>query len=296
MTTGRFTVKPALSVARLHIVAIAAVATLTFGWVFTGRYLWSIAAVSALDWFLVNLLNRVTDQIEDQENEIVGAGFAARHTRAITVLGFSLLGGSFLGSLLLYPLTLSALRAAYHMLGLLYNWRLLPGRRRLKQMYLLKNTASATGFLLTVFGYPLAVAERLPTIGLDTVICSAAFFFLFELSYEVIYDLRDAPGDRRAGVHSFIVVHGERAAIWIIDGLLIGSLVTIGAGYALKVLPWKIFIMFAAPLIQLAAYKTALRRKAISSAFCVNITWIGAALLIIYHFWYLFGLPGAYLQ
>ena len=57
------------SISRLHIVAIAALGTFTFGWVFTGQHPWLIAAVSALDWFLVNLLNRVVDIPEDRANQ-----------------------------------------------------------------------------------------------------------------------------------------------------------------------------------------------------------------------------------
>jgi len=49
------------SIGRLHIVAIAVAGTFTFGWLFTGRYLWAIAALAGFDWFLVNLLNRVVD-------------------------------------------------------------------------------------------------------------------------------------------------------------------------------------------------------------------------------------------
>ena len=49
----------AASVGRLHIVAIAALGTFTFGWLFTGHYPWLLAGVTAFDWLLVNLLNRV---------------------------------------------------------------------------------------------------------------------------------------------------------------------------------------------------------------------------------------------
>ena len=36
-----------------------------------------VAAVAALDWFLVNLLNRVVDVPEDRANGIVGTDFAS---------------------------------------------------------------------------------------------------------------------------------------------------------------------------------------------------------------------------
>lgn len=289
----------AFSVGRLHIVAIGALGTFTFGWLFTGRYPWLLAAVTALDWFLVNLLNRVVDLPEDRENRIVGTDFVAAHRRAIQAVGFTLLGGSLLLVHLVTP-GITWLRVAFHALGLAYNWPLLPGRRRIKQLYFWKNTASATGFMLTVFGYPLAASAlgwgELPAgIHPATIALTALFFFTFELSYEVIYDLRDAPGDRIAGVRTYPVVHGERGAIHIIDGLIGASMATLVVGYASGVIPWRIFIMIAAPALQLVLYKRALGRaepRGITSGDCVGITWIGAGLLFTYHLWVIAGLPG----
>ena len=286
----------ALSVSRLHIVAIAALGCFTFGWAFTGRYPWLLCAVCALDWFLVNLLNRVVDQEEDKANAITGADFAGRHRRGILLTGFSLLGGSLLLVHLACP-AVTALRVAYHSLGLAYNWRLLPGKRRIKELYFWKNTASAMGFMITVFGYPLAHAAAagvglLPDVDAATIAISGIFFFLFELSYEVIYDLRDAPGDMQAGVRTYPVVHGEARAVEITDGLIISSMLVLFTGYISHVVPWRIFIMIFAPALQLVLYKLALR-KGITSAHCVGLTWLGAGLLFVYHVWVALDLPGA---
>ena len=285
------------SISRLHIVAIAALGTFTFGWVFTGQHPWLIAAVSALDWFLVNLLNRVVDIPEDRANGITGADFAATHRRAILVGGFGLLFASLVGVHLLAP-RLLALRLAYHALGLAYNWPLLPGGRRIKALYFWKNSASAAGFVLTVFLYPLAAAfgnldtlPLAPGITPATILVSAAFFVLFELSYEVIYDLRDVTGDTLAGVRTYPVVHGTEGAVRIIDGLLAASAASLALGYAAGVIPWRIVIMVAAPLVQLVLYKRALPRG-ITSKDCVSLTWLGAALLGAYHLWIAAGLPG----
>ncbi len=285
------------SVSRLHIVAIASLGTFTFGWLFSGHYLWGLAAVCALDWFLVNLLNRVVDLKEDRLNAITGVELVARHRRAILIGGFALLFGSLVAVQLWQP-RITPLRVAYHLLGFAYNWPMLPGRRRIKQLYFWKNTASAMGFMLTVFGYPLSTigwgldAARLPEgVGLSTIACAAGFFMLFELSYEVIYDLRDAKGDRAAGVRTYPVVHGERGAVRIIDGLLAASLAILLVGYAGGALPWRIFIMFAAPVAQWVLYKRWLARG-ITAQDCVNITWLGAALLASYHLWIVAGLPG----
>ncbi len=277
-------------IARLHIVAIAALGTLTFGFIFTGHRLWLLAGFCALDWFLVNLLNRVVDLEEDVANAIPGTAFVERNQRVIRLLGFGLLGVSFVVGHLLVP-AITLLRVVYHLLGLSYNWPLLPGGRRIKQLYFFKNTASATGFMITVFGYPLASAgSLLPPI---TIGLTAAFFFLFELSYEVIYDLRDAAGDAVAGVKSYPVVHGQRGAVRIIDGLICCSMLTLGIGYGTGHVPWRIAVMLVAPAAQLVIYKRALRQGRITTSLCVGLTWFGAGLLGVYHVWDVLGLPGA---
>jgi 4-hydroxybenzoate polyprenyltransferase len=283
-----------LMISRLHIVAIGALGTFTFGWIFFGRYPWLLAAVCALDWFLVNILNRVVDREEDLHNQIPGTAFVSRHRRGITALGLALLGGSLVGLHLVLP-AITPLRAAYHLLGLAYNWPLLPGGRRIKQLYFFKNTASTTGFLITVFGYPLAAGGGLaPDVSWATVLWAGLFFFPFEMSYEVIYDLRDAPGDARAGIRSYPVVHGLRAAMRITDGLILSSMAVLGLGYGLGLLPWRVMIMIFAPAIQLVFYRRAVRRG-ITTRDCVLLTWLGVALLITYHLWVVFDLPGAQL-
>lgn len=282
------------SVSRLHIVAIAALGTFTFGWLFTGQHLPQLAALSALDWFVVNLLNRVVDLPEDRQNQIRGTDFVARNRRWLVPLCFAMLGASFLVTHALWP-QLSPLRLAYHALGLAYNYPLLPGRRRIKQLYFFKNTASAMGFLLTVFAYPLCMQPALPRpsgIRSATVLCAVLFFFLFELSYEVIYDLRDAPGDATAGVKSFPVVHGQAGAVRIVDGLLLSSGLVLLGGFALSWVPWRLCIMVCAPILQAILYKRWLRRG-ITSADCIRLTWLGAGLLATYHVWIVLGLPGA---
>src|SRR5438105_8927022 len=144
--------------------------------------------------------------------------------------------------------------------------------------------------MLTVFGYPLAQVghARMP---LSTVAAAALFFFLFELSYEVIYDLRDAPGDALAGVRTYPVVHGEGGAVRIVDGLIIAASLTLIAAFAAQLVPWRLFVMIAAPLLQLVLYKRFLRRG-ITSADCIGLTWLGTGLLVSYHLWIAAGLPG----
>lgn len=291
MDGRRQVIATAVSVGRLHIVAIAALGCFTFGWLFTGDYPWLPTVVCALDWFLVNLLNRVVDLREDRANGIVGTDFVARHKNGILYAGVSLLVGSLI---VLAPLApwLVPLRLGYHLLGFGYNWPIFSGRR-IKQLYFWKNSASATGFMLTVFGYPLAWNgwQLVRGITWATVLAAGAYFFLFELSYEVIYDLRDAPGDAAAGVRTYPVVHGPRTAARIVDTLCLASLAVLAAAFVAHVVPWRIFILGCGPLLQLALYKR-MYKRGITSRDCVNLTWLGAALLLAYHGWVLAGLPG----
>ncbi len=282
------------SISRLHIVVIGALGALTFGWVFFGVRLPLVAAVAALDWFLVNLLNRVVDLPEDRANGIVGTDFVARNRRGLVVLGFGMLATSLLAVHVVAPM-LTPFRLAFHALGLAYNWPILPGRRRIKQLYFWKNTASACGFVLTVFAYPLALGRSL---GLELrmapsgIVVTGAFFVLFELSYEVLYDLRDAPGDRAAGVATYPVVHGEAVAMRIVDGLVaVSSLLAVG-GYLAGVVPWRVVVMVAAPILQVAYYKRITKQREISARDCIQLTWLGCALLASYNVWGTLGWPG----
>lgn len=278
-----------MSISRLHIVAIATLGTFTFGWLFTGRHLWALSAICALDWFIVNLLNRVVDLNEDRVNRITGVAFVDAHRRAIVIGGFALLIGSLVAVAWVLP-ELTVPRLAFHALGLAYNWPILPGRRRIKELYFFKNTASAAGFVITVFLFPLT-ADLAPGITTATIVLSGVFFVLFELSYEVIYDLRDEPGDRAAGVRTYPVVHGLAGAMRIIDGLIVASALVLVVGFAAGLVPWRIFVMILAPALNLVAYKRAMRRG-ITSADCIRLTWLGAGLLVAYHLWVAAGLPG----
>ena len=58
---GRNGLSDWLWIARYHIVLVAMTATVTFGWLMSGRYLLGLALLVGLDWFLINLQNRITD-------------------------------------------------------------------------------------------------------------------------------------------------------------------------------------------------------------------------------------------
>ena len=108
----------------------------------------------------------------------------------------------------------------------------------------------------------------------------------------MIYDLRDVRGDALAKVRTYPVVHGLRSAVYIVDVLIFSSMTVLAFGYVFDFVPWRIFIMIAAPALQYFVYKRALP-SGISSKDCIRLTWMGAALLITYHLWILLNLPGS---
>src|SRR5436190_24015587 len=86
----------ALAIARYPIMLVAMTATVVFGWLMTGQRPWAVALVAGLDWFLINLMNRITDLAEDQKNGIRGTARVAARRGLLTASSFGLLGGSLL--------------------------------------------------------------------------------------------------------------------------------------------------------------------------------------------------------
>lgn len=286
----------ALSVLRVHIVAVAVMACAGFGWIFSGERAWAVAGICAVDWFVVNLVNRVTDIDEDRANQVVDADALARQRRLWIGVAIGALVVSLPAGHLIEP-RLWPLRVAFHALGLAYNFPILGSLGRVKSWFFLKNVASATGFLLTVIGYPLAVAtapERASELMLswEGIALVALFFFAFEISYEIIYDFRDIRGDRLVGARTLPTVLGESRSGRITALLIAASSLPLLGGFAFGVLPWHVVVLATGPLVQLALFWRAYRAERIDSRFCIRLTWLGAGLFGAYHLWPVIGLPG----
>jgi 4-hydroxybenzoate polyprenyltransferase len=285
-----------LAIARYHIVLVAMAASVVFGWLFTGRYGFALAVVVAVDWFLINLANRITDIGEDLKNGIPGTERVARQKTALTVLCVALLVGSFAVTHLVWP-ALTPFRVVVQLIGLAYNYRLVPtlsGLRRLKELYFFKNFMSAVLFVLTCFVYPLVATEAPRLVPMSTVVVLAAFFVPFELTYEILYDMRDLEGDRAEGIPTYPVVHGEAASRKIIDALLLlSALILVGAFFA-RVVGVRELLMLAAPAAQLVFYRPRLRRG-LTTRDCIVLTHLGTGMLVLFLMgtaaWLLAGLP-----
>jgi len=288
--------KDALAIARYHIVLVAMTASVVFGWLMTGHRPWAIALVVGLDWFLINLLNRVTDIAEDLKNGIPGTERVARRARALTITGLVLLFGSLAGLHFVWP-WLTPFRIAVHAIGLAYNYRLIPtskGRARFKEIYFFKNFSSACIFVLTCFLYPIAAWHGPLLMKTSAIVCLVVFFVAFEMSYEVLYDLRDLEGDRDEGIPTFPVVHGLDKSQTIIDALLLLSGVTLASGIALGLLGVREGLMLFAPIAQRVFYRARVRRG-LTTHDCVVLTHLGTAQLVMFlvgtAIWLRLGLP-----
>jgi 4-hydroxybenzoate polyprenyltransferase len=270
-----------VAIARPHILGVAMAAMVAFGWITTGRYVWWLAPIVCADWFFVNLLNRVTDVAEDARNGIVGTALVARHQRAFTIAAFAAPLGSLLVTHWIAPL-LTVPRLIVLLLGLGYSYRIVPtlsGFRRIKEIYALKNLGSAIIFVLTGFAYPLTVAERI--VPWSMVVLLIVFFVPFEMTFEVLYDLRDIEGDTAEGVPTFPVRHGKDGARRIIDALLIVSAIAIAAGLAAGAIGVREALMIAAPVSQLAFYRPRFGRG-IDARDCILATHLATAQLVFF--------------
>ncbi|GAC1353148.1 MAG: hypothetical protein NVS3B20_20280 [Polyangiales bacterium] len=295
-TTRSSLVGDSLAIARYHIVLVAVVASVTFGWLMTGRYLIAIASVVGIDWFLINLLNRITDVSEDLRNGIAGTERVARTKRALTMLAIALGVASFAASHLMWP-RLTPWRIAVQLIGLGYNYKIVPtpkGFSRFKEIYFLKNFGSAVLFVLTCFAYPIVGRPGPLLLSWPTIVTLVLFFIPFELTYEILYDLRDLEGDRQEKVPTYPVVHGAARARQIIDALLAFSAMVLIIGFFAQTIGLREGLMIAAPITQLAFYRPRFRRG-LTAHDCIVLTHLGTAQLALFlvgtALWQRAGLP-----
>jgi 4-hydroxybenzoate polyprenyltransferase len=286
------------SILRLHIIAIAVCACLVFARVLTDAWLIDVALLGGLDWLLINLLNRVTDVKEDIANGIRGTERLVGRHHLVLGLWIGLLLGSVVVGHLLHP-ELTLWRGLVQLIGVAYSYRIVPtpgGFKRFKDLYFFKNFMSAMLFVLTVLVYPLLVMDFAFAQGFSwaSVVALVCFFVPFEITYEILYDMRDLEGDRLAQVPTYPVVHGLETSARIIDGLLVLSAIALIAGILTSALGLRESLMLLALPIQYAFYKKRYRRG-LTSAECIGLTWLGALLLAFWlvgtEIWARAGLP-----
>ncbi len=271
-----------LWIARYHIVLVAMTAQVVFGFLFSGRYLLGLSLVVGLDWFLINLLNRITDVAEDSHNQVPGTARVAQNKTALTVLATVLLVSSFAVTYVVWP-QLTPWRVAVQLIGMGYNFKIVPtlhGLSRFKEMYFFKNFGSSVLFVLTCFAYPIVVAGH-ENMGVAAICMLALFFVLFETTYEILYDFRDLDGDALLHVPTYPVVHGPDIAEKIMRGLLFSSGLVLGIGAVFGVLGVRELLFAVAPLVQFVFYRARLVRG-LTSQDCLWLTHVGSAQLVLF--------------
>lgn len=295
--TGRSAWVEVPSILRLHIIGVAVTACLAFGWILTGHHPVAIAILGGVDWCLINLLNRITDLQEDLANGIVGTERVAAHRNLFIGAWLASFLGSFAVSVPLWP-ELTGWRLLVQLVGLGYSISLVPtpwGRRRFKDLYFFKNFMSAMLFVATVFVYPLTVAPAIVHPGgLAAAVGLAVFFVPFELTYEILYDMRDLEGDRLAGVPTYPVVHGLERSRQIVDALLVGAAGVMVALLLAGVVGLREGLMLVALVVQWFFYRPRFRRG-LTTGDCIALTHLGSAQLVLFlvgtQLWLGAGLP-----
>lgn len=285
-----------LAIARYHIMLVAMAATVVFGWIATGTRPWALTLVVTVDWFLINLMNRVTDIDEDLRNGIPGTERVARRRRGLTVASIALMIASFIVTHTMWP-TLTPLRLVVQAIGVAYNYRIVPtpkGLSRFKEMYFFKNFGSSVLFVLTCFVYPIAAAGWTLVVPWPAVVVLALFFVPFELTYEILYDMRDLEGDRAEGIPTYPVVHGVENGRRIIDALLAASAAVLAAAFFMRLIGVRELLMIVAPIAQWVFYRPRYRRG-LTSRDCIVLTHLGTAQLVLFiagtELWRRAGLP-----
>jgi len=286
------------SILRVHIIAIAMTAAVAFGWALTGAYPWAVAVIGGLDWLLINLLNRVTDLQEDLANNIRGSDQLVGKDKQVLAIWIGILVGSFVLSVVVAP-ALTPWRVAVQLVGVAYSYRIVPtprGLKRFKDLYFFKNFMSAMLFVATVFVYPLVVVDWHFAGAMTSAswVALACFFVPFEITYEILYDMRDLDGDRLAHIPTYPVVHGMETSRKIIELLLALAAVVLVAALLAGLVGVREGLMLIAPGVQLAFCRRRYRRG-LTRADCINVTWLGAGLLAFWligtRLWLAAGLP-----
>lgn len=282
---------------RFHIVAIAACATVLFGDLFRDAWPFGLALLCGFDWCLVNLLNRATDVEEDRLNAIAATELVARHARLIVAACLALLVGSLVAGFAWLPWPMAVDRVVFHAIGLGYSYRIVPtpkGFKRFKDLYVFKNTMSAVLFVLSVVAYPLLGMDEPLRLSPLAIGALALYFFLFEHTFEVIYDLRDLEGDRAVGVPTYPVKHGSVVSARIVYVLCALSMAVLLAARLSGLILMRELMLVAAPAAQWAFLRWRTPEK-VTRADCIGITYAGAGTLAFYlastFFWIRAGLP-----
>jgi 4-hydroxybenzoate polyprenyltransferase len=156
--------------------------------------------------------NRLTDVEEDALN--CPEDLKDAQDKRNTIKIFCYAGGTIIIiiSLLTEPAwSIAGLVAFGAAVGYYYNTPLLPSQPhlRLKNMFIIKNLSSGAGWSAGLLVFPMLRAHAQPDGRFFTAF---VYMFAMVMTYEIMWDIRDAAGDSLAGIPTFPVVLGINSA------------------------------------------------------------------------------------
>jgi 4-hydroxybenzoate polyprenyltransferase len=95
--------------------------------------------------------------------------------------------------------------------GFFYNTPLMPSKPhlRLKNMFIVKNLSSGAGWSLGLLVFPMMRAHTQPD---GPFLTAFVYMFAMVITYEIMWDIRDMEGDKRAGIRTLPIVLGINSA------------------------------------------------------------------------------------
>lgn len=218
--------------------------------------------VRPIDYFILPLAvacicqwNRLTDLREDAVNCPEELEEALKRERRIRL--FCYIGGATAIALALasdptWPVAAVVISGAA--IGFFYSTSPWPGRAalRIKNLFILKNLMSGVGWTLGLLIYPALRAGHSPD---GPFWLASAYMFLAVMAHEIIWDMRDAAGDRAAGVPTLPVVAGVGATKAVILAAMIALSALVATAVASRVVPlwWLLLIPHAGILAVVTA-------------------------------------------
>jgi 4-hydroxybenzoate polyprenyltransferase len=205
------------------------------------------------------MMNRSAEMDQDVESHPERTNYLARRRKILpaVVAGSFLVGYALAATVsliffvaLLVPLALSLL----YSVGSKRLVKLI-GTRTLKQKLLLKNVSIALGWSLI----PILVGTYFGALDLPLVLLSP-FIFLRLMTNTIVFDIRDAEGDRENGVRTLPTELGVPRSFDVV-----GAIDAISAIYLISLLADSLVPTYALTLITLPVYSTIYRAFAMRS-------------------------------
>jgi 4-hydroxybenzoate polyprenyltransferase len=200
--------------------------------------------------------NRLTDVEEDTLNCPADLKDAQAKSRAIKVFCYA--GGTIAVVLEIFTECtwgLAGLVAFGTAVGYFYNSPLLPSQPhlRLKNIFIIKNVSSGAGWSTGLLVFPMLRAHTQPDGRFFTAF---VYMFAMVMTYEIMWDIRDASGDAQAGIRTLPVVLGigsARVCVTILQFVCLGIIIS-GLANSRLTPVWSFYLLPSIMLLTLIIF------------------------------------------